>query len=245
MQFAARAARAGVTHHPEIVLLVAVDDVHGGIQPGGGEDGRPAVVRLLVEFARVALARLVDGGEEPFLREPPDAGEQLPGPLDRLLFEVVAERPVAEHLEEGVMVGVHPDVLEVVMLAAGADALLRVGGASGSVRAGQLAEEDRHELVHAGVGKQQVGRVRHEAGRRHDGVLFVLKKIEEGLSDLRAGLHRPAAKKRRQEEKPSRRPTARQRTADLNGTAVNAVSCPHRPAVGRMHFRVAESRRRG
>ena len=45
---------------------------------------------------------------------------------DRFLLEVVAEAPVAEHLEEGVVVGVLADVVEVVVLAAGADALLRV-----------------------------------------------------------------------------------------------------------------------
>ena len=45
---------------------------------------------------------------------------------DRFLLEVIAERPVAEHLEEGVVVGVLADVVEVVVLAAGADALLRV-----------------------------------------------------------------------------------------------------------------------
>ena len=34
VQFGARAARAGVAHHPEVVLLVAVDDVDGGIESG-------------------------------------------------------------------------------------------------------------------------------------------------------------------------------------------------------------------
>ena len=177
VQLAARAARAGVAHHPEIILFVAVDDVHGGVEPGGGEDRRPTVVRLLVELARVAFRGLVHGGVEPLFRETPHAGEQFPSPLDRLLFEVVAKGPVAEHLEESVVVRVHSNVVEVVVLATGADAFLGVGGAAGGVRAGLLAEEDRHELVHAGVGEQQVGRVRHEAGRRHNGVLFLLKKI--------------------------------------------------------------------
>ena len=33
-------------------------------------------------------------------------GQELPRPLDSLLFEVLGERPVAEHLEEGVVVHV-------------------------------------------------------------------------------------------------------------------------------------------
>jgi hypothetical protein len=46
---------------------------------------------------------------------------------DGFLLEVVAEGPVAEHLEERVVIGVEADVVEVVVLAAGADALLGVG----------------------------------------------------------------------------------------------------------------------
>ena len=41
-----------------------------------------------------------------------------------LLLEVVAEAPVAEHLEEGVVVEVLPHVVQVVVLPARTDALL-------------------------------------------------------------------------------------------------------------------------
>ena len=51
------------------------------------------------------------------------------------------------------MIGVLADVVEVVVFAAGADALLRIGGALVGPVAG--AEEDVLELVHAGVGEQQ------------------------------------------------------------------------------------------
>ena len=78
-------------------------------------------------------------------------------------LEVIAERPIAEHLEERVVVGVKSDILEIVMLASGADAFLGVGGTPGDVRATHLSEKNRYELVHASVGEQQVGRVRHQA----------------------------------------------------------------------------------
>jgi hypothetical protein len=103
---------------------------------------------------------LVDRGEEALRRDAPDLGEQFPAPGDGLLLEVVAEGPVAQHLEDRVVVGVEADVLEVVVLAAGADALLGVGGAF--PRGGLVAEEVGHELVHAGVGEQQVGGGRHQ-----------------------------------------------------------------------------------
>ena len=47
-----------LAHHPEIILFVAMDDVRLGVQTGRGELGRPKIIRLLVEVARIAL-RLV------------------------------------------------------------------------------------------------------------------------------------------------------------------------------------------
>eukprot|EP00966_Prymnesium_polylepis_P272236 6289816-Prymnesium_polylepis.1 len=58
-----------------------------------------------------------------------DMGLMLTRPVDGLFLEVVAKAPAAEHLEKGVVVRVHAHVLEVVVLAAGADALLGVGRA--------------------------------------------------------------------------------------------------------------------
>ncbi|GAM21691.1 hypothetical protein SAMD00019534_048660 [Acytostelium subglobosum LB1] len=56
------------------------------------------------------------------------------------------------------MVGVLADVVEVVVLATGTDALLTVGGTLqlGLLAAGvSLSEEDWLELIHTSVGKQQ------------------------------------------------------------------------------------------
>ena len=49
--------------------------------------------------------------------------------MNGILLEIVAEREVPEHFEEGVMTGGVADVVEVIVLAAGADALLRRCGA--------------------------------------------------------------------------------------------------------------------
>jgi hypothetical protein len=98
---------------------------------------------------------LEDGDVEPVLGQAVDLGHQLPGVLDGFLLEVVAEGEIPQHLEEGVVAAGAADVLEVVVLAAGADAFLRRGGAG--VVALLLAKEDVLELVHARVGKQQRG----------------------------------------------------------------------------------------
>ena len=120
------------------------------------------IMRFLVELARLVRPGLVNGGVEALGGKLPAPNDQFPRPVDRFLFEVVAEAPVAEHLEKRVVIGVESDVVEVVMLAAGADAFLGVGGARWIEAGSLLAEKDRHELVHAGVGEEQIRRVRQE-----------------------------------------------------------------------------------
>ena len=80
------------------------------------------------------------------------AGQELPGPVDGLALEVVAEAEVAQHLEERHVARGLADVLDV----AGADALLAGGGALevGVAQAHELALE----LVHPGR-REEHGRV--------------------------------------------------------------------------------------
>jgi hypothetical protein len=51
-------------------------------------------------------------------------GDELPREADRVALEVVAEREVAEHFEERVVARGVPDLLEIVVLAAGPHTLL-------------------------------------------------------------------------------------------------------------------------
>src|SRR5690606_41981094 len=46
---------------------------------------------------------VVDGDQQALGRDLPDLRQQFPGPGDGVALEVVAERPVAQHLEEGVV----------------------------------------------------------------------------------------------------------------------------------------------
>ena len=77
--------------------------------------------------------------------------EEVPGVADRLGLEVVAEAEVAEHLEERVVAGGPPDVVDV----AGPQTLL-TGGRLREVELA-LAEEVILELVHAGRREQHRG----------------------------------------------------------------------------------------
>ena len=106
--------------------------------------------------------------------------------MDRLALEVVAEAPVAEHLEERVVARRATDLLEVVVLAGHAQAALGVDGAR--VRARLDAPEHVLELDHAAVGEQQrlVAR-RHEAGAGHDRVPALGEELEEAARISEAG----------------------------------------------------------
>ena len=71
----------------------------------------------------------IDGGEKLLGRDAVFLGEQPPGQLDGAFLEIIAERAIAEHLEKGVVSRRVADIVEVVMLAAGAHAFLRRGRA--------------------------------------------------------------------------------------------------------------------
>src|SRR3954465_7376707 len=89
---------------------------------------------------------------------------ELPRETNRIALEVVAEREVAEHLEESVVPRRVAHLLQIVVLAARANAFLR-GRRSPASEARLLeAKKDFLELHHAGVSEQQ-----RRVIRRHEG----------------------------------------------------------------------------
>lgn len=69
------------------------------------------------------------GDVDAVLLDADNIDEIVPGPDDDLLLEIVPEGPVAQHLEERVVVHILADVVEVVVFPTGTHALLRVDGA--------------------------------------------------------------------------------------------------------------------
>ena len=159
MDLAARPARAGVGHPPEVVVVAVVD-----VAPARHPLGRQA--DLVAPDVPGDLVVGVGRGRQPVGRDAEVAGQEVPGEVDRLALEVVAERPVAEHLEEGVVARRPADLLEVVVLAGDPQAALVVDGP----RVGPRLGADQHvlELDHPGV-REQERRVagRDEAGAGH------------------------------------------------------------------------------
>ena len=156
MDLGTGATRPGIAHHPEIVFPIAVDHVNIGIETGVLKSGRPIIVGLLVKRRGITFSRPVNGGVEAFRRELPTLDQEFPGPLDRLFLEVISKTPVTEHFEEGVMIGVESNIIEIVVFAAGSNAFLRIGDAWRHKRRFLLAEKIGHELVHPRIGEKQI-----------------------------------------------------------------------------------------
>ena len=125
-------------------------------------------------------------------------GEQFPRKVDSSLLEVVTERPVAEHLKEGVVVDVLADIVQIIVLASSTNALLRVAGSfqlrrrTGGVDLGvrgdcecNLSQEDGLVLVHSGVRKEKRRIVEGNNGGGFDkDVSVVLKELDKGATHL-------------------------------------------------------------
>ncbi len=174
--FRARPARAGVAHRPEIVGSPDADDPP--LREAG--DLLPQVEGLVVLG--------VDGDGQPLGRDLELLGDQIPGELDGPVLEVVAEREIAEHFEKRMMPCRVADIVEVIVLAAGAHAFLRGDGAL--IGPPLEAGEDVLELYHPGIGEHQRGVVaRHERRGRHDLVTVGREVIEECRSDLVDAAH--------------------------------------------------------
>ena len=168
---AARATRAGVGHLPEVIRTAAgfVADAHDALNRHTdllAPDIKRFVVGLIYRDPQFVFRQLVN------------AREQLPREMNRVLFEIIAETEVTQHLEKRVMARGIADVFQIVMFAACAHAALRGGGAH--VIAFVLPKKNILELHHAGVGEQQRRIVARYQRRGGDyGVAFASEIVEE------------------------------------------------------------------
>lgn len=160
-------AGTGIAHRPEIVAGRNADDA----VIGKTGDLLPEIKGLIVGMInRDQQAVAVDAE---FL------GDQVPGMGDRFFLEIIAEGEVTEHFEEGMVTGGITDIVEIVMLAAGAHAFLRRcrRGIGTAFKTG----EDVFELHHAGIGEHQCRIVaRHQRAGGHYLVSVLLEVVEKG-----------------------------------------------------------------
>ena len=179
VQLAARPARPRRPALPEVLRPRAL---HDPLERHA--DRLPRRDRLLVRADPELLVALEHRDPDVLGRKAEPLQRQLPGRLDGLLLEVVADREVAEHLEERQVARGVADVVDVRR----AKALLHRRQAG--VRRPLLAAKEWDERVHP-RSRQQHRRVvggRHERPRRQPQVVASLEEAQEGLSDL-VGLH--------------------------------------------------------
>ena len=182
--FRAGSARPGIPHLPKIVRGRDTND----LAVGNAGDLLPKIERFIVV--------MINRDQEPFGIKPELFGHEVPGELDRIGFEVVAERKIAQHLEKRVVARGISNVVEIVVLAARPHALLRRYRARIVPRF--LPREHRLELHHARVGEQQRRIVAgHQRRRRHLLVSSLAKVVEKPSADLvDAGHSMPLRKSR-------------------------------------------------
>ncbi|WP_244287981.1 hypothetical protein [Labrenzia sp. 011] len=166
-----RTAGPRVAHRPEIVRCRNADD------PVVAQTGD-----LLPVVRRLGVFR-IDRDQQPVGRQAEFPGNQVPGQLDSPVLEIVAEGEVAEHFEERMVAGGVPNIVQIIVLAACADHLLR-GGRPGIGPFFQTGENIL-ELVHARVREHQRRVVARDqrSGLDHLVIVF-LEIVQKGRSDF-------------------------------------------------------------
>ena len=176
--FSTRTARAGICHLPEIVGCVA-----GTFVVADTDDTFCRYADLIFPDIVGFIIFVIHRHGQLFCRQFVDGCQQFPCVADCLFFEVITEREVTQHFEEGMVTCGIADVFQIVVLTARTHTALRCGGTC--VRALILTKEYIFELHHTGVGEQQgwiIGR--YQAGRANTGVSFGFEKTEEFLADF-------------------------------------------------------------
>ncbi len=110
--FGTRTAGAGIAHGPEIV---------------GGRNADDFFIAQAGNFFPKGVGLIIlgiDGNQQLVFRQAIIPGNQVPGILNGVFLEIIAEGEVAEHLEEGVVPGGIADILQIIVLATGTHAFL-------------------------------------------------------------------------------------------------------------------------
>ena len=155
-----RTTRTGVAHFPEVIVLVAIQNMVSG-QMFGPDRSRFIVTRQAF-FGRTLENRgiQVSGIDLEYIYD------IFPSEVNGLRLEIIAERPVAKHFKHGVMIGIVAYFLQVIVLSANAKALLAIRYAGIFDRI--IAQDDTLPRVHTGVGEHESRVIFDDHWRRRD-----------------------------------------------------------------------------
>ena len=166
---AARAARPGVTHRPEIIFFAQA----------------PETLRIDFYFLEPNVGGFIivlkDGNPELVSRKAQGTRQEVPTVLNRFAFEVVAKTEVAEHFEERVVASRIAHVLQIIVFTACPHTALR--RCRTAVAACVLTQEHVLELHHSGVREQQRRVIaRYQWSARNDLVAVITEELQKCLA---------------------------------------------------------------
>src|SRR5437899_3698369 len=140
MNLRTRSAGSGITHLPKVIFFIQTEDP---VASDGGT-GNPEFFRVVV-FAENRDPKLVNG-------QSVLSCQQRPGVIDSVFLEIRAEREIPEHLEKRLVAPCMSDIVQIIVLATGADTLL--AGCCHGVGTLLASEDHGLELIHSGIDKQ-------------------------------------------------------------------------------------------
>src|SRR5690606_26100434 len=99
-----RTAGTGITHFPKVISFATHENAILGDQ------SLPVPVRFIVTSEPVGTVPFKYSHIQPIFIDSIHLCQKLPTPLDRFLFEIITEAPVAQHFEKRMMVRVNSNL---------------------------------------------------------------------------------------------------------------------------------------
>ena len=151
--------RTGVAHFPEIIFFISVDDtVFRQVL-------FPIACSLVVALQSFGGTSFKYGGIQTVRIQLKYLNKVFPCPVDSLFLEIIAKRPVSQHLEHGVVVRIMSYLFKIIMLTAYAKTFLRIRNTG--IFYGHISQNNIFKLIHPCIGKHQcrVSLNYHRCGR--------------------------------------------------------------------------------
>ena len=104
MNFRTGTTGACFTHLPEIVFFSKTDDM------------LRINIRIVLPYLKTLIIVMVDCCIETSLRQLPNFSKELPCPRYSFNFVIITKRPIAEHFKKGMVIGIPPNILQIIML---------------------------------------------------------------------------------------------------------------------------------
>ena len=110
MNFRTRPTWSLLAHFPEIIFLVSV------YYSAFVDMFFPKIVCILVSFQIFGSISFENRHIQIFFRNFINFGQKLPRPSNRFFFEIIPKRPVPQHLEHRMVIGITPYIVQIIML---------------------------------------------------------------------------------------------------------------------------------